>query len=60
MSIEELKRYRLTSLEDPSDEMLAMIMAEVAKEVKKSTARTEKIVREMVLKEIAARRTPQK
>jgi len=34
MSEKEINAYRLTSLEDPTDEMLAYIMREVAEEAK--------------------------
>lgn len=34
---EILNKYRLTSLEEPTDEMLAQIMHEVAQEAKEST-----------------------
>ena len=36
MSEKEINAYRLTSLEDPTDEMLAYIMREVAEEAKQS------------------------
>lgn len=32
MNIEELNNYRLTSMEEPTDEMLALIMKEVSEE----------------------------
>ena len=32
MSIEELKSYRLNSMEEPTDEMLAQLMREAAEE----------------------------
>lgn len=34
MSEKEINAYRLTSLEEPTDEMLSYIMKEVAKEAK--------------------------
>ncbi len=34
MSENELNSYRLTSLEEPTDEMLSQIMKEIAEEVK--------------------------
>ncbi len=37
MPDEILNKYRLTSLEEPTDEMLAQIMHEVAQEAKEST-----------------------
>ena len=36
MTEEEINSYRLTSLEDPSDEMLSYIMKEVAEEARES------------------------
>ena len=36
MSEKEINAYRLTSLEDPTDEMLAYIMREVAEEAKET------------------------
>jgi hypothetical protein len=36
MSEKEINAYRLTSLEEPTDEMLAYIMHEVAEEAKQS------------------------
>ena len=39
MSEKELNAYRLTSLEEPSDEMLAVIMKEAAAEAATSTAK---------------------
>lgn len=36
MSEKEINAYRLTSLEEPTDEMLAYIMREVAEEAKQS------------------------
>lgn len=38
MSEKELNAYRLTSLEEPTDEMLSAIMKEAAEEARKSTA----------------------
>ncbi len=35
------KQYRLTSLEEPTDEMLQALMEEVAEEARKSSARAE-------------------
>lgn len=39
MSENELNSYRLTSMEEPSDEMLAAIMKEAAAEATASTAK---------------------
>ena len=36
MSEEEINKYRLTSLEEPTDEMLSYIMREAAEEARKS------------------------
>lgn len=36
MSEKEINAYRLTSLEEPTDEMLAYIMREVAEEVRQT------------------------
>ncbi len=42
MSEKELNAYRLTSLEEPTDEMLSQIMQEIAIEVKKENAEIER------------------
>ncbi len=42
MSEQEFKSYRLVSLSEPSDEMLAMLMDKAAKEVRKNNLRTKK------------------
>jgi DNA anti-recombination protein RmuC len=39
MSQQELKSYRLSSLEDPTDEMLHAIMEQVAESARRSTAK---------------------
>ena len=39
MSEKELNAYRLTSMEEPSDEMLSVIMKEAAAEASSSTAK---------------------
>lgn len=36
MTEDELNKYRLTSMEEPSDEMLAYIMREAAEDARKS------------------------
>jgi hypothetical protein len=36
MNEEEVNKYRLTSMEEPTDEMLAYIMREAAKEARES------------------------
>ena len=55
MSEKEINAYRLTSMEEPTDEMLAYIMHEVAEEAKKSNeealARFFREIREMYQKE---------
>ena len=55
MSEKEINAYRLTSMEEPTDEMLAYIMHEVAEEAKKSNeealARFFMEIREMYQKE---------
>ena len=43
MSEQEVNRYRLTSLEEPSDEMLSYIMKEVAEDAKNSNIEAEKL-----------------
>ncbi len=43
MSEEELNKYRLTSLEEPTDEMLSQIMKEIAVEVKAENAEADRI-----------------
>ncbi len=42
MSEQEFKSYRLVSMSEPSDEMLAMLMDRAAKEVRKNNLRTKK------------------
>lgn len=39
MSQQELQSYRLSSLQDPSDEMLHAIMEQVAESARRSTAK---------------------
>ena len=39
MSEQELKSYRLSSLEDPTDEMLQALMEQIGESARKSTAR---------------------
>ena len=43
MSEQEINSYRLTSLEEPSDEMLSYIMKEVAEDAKNSNIEAEKL-----------------
>lgn len=48
MSEQEMNAYRLTSMEEPSDEMLAQLMKEVAEEAKqKSEAAHKKFFQEI-------------
>lgn len=42
MSEEEMNSYRLTSLEEPTDEMLATLMKEVAEEAKRKSEEAHK------------------
>ena len=39
MSQQELKSYRLSSLQDPTDDMLHAIMVQVAESARRSTAK---------------------
>ena len=39
MTQEELRSYRLTSMEEPSDDMLHAIMEQVAESARRSTAK---------------------
>lgn len=48
MSSQELRSYRLTSLEEPTDEMLHAIMEKVAEAARQSTARAEAAKRRML------------
>ncbi len=41
MSEQELNKYRLTSMEEPTDEMLSQIMKEIAVEVKEKNEATD-------------------
>ena len=43
MSEQEVNSYRLTSLEEPSDEMLSYIMKEVSEDAKNSNIEAEKM-----------------
>lgn len=51
MTKEELNSYRLTSLEEPTDEMLAAIMHEAAEEVRKESERIDKWQMEQIREE---------
>ena len=48
MSEQQLRSYRLTSLEEPTDEMLHAIMEKVAESARQSTARAEEAKRRML------------
>ena len=48
MSEQQLRSYRLTSLEEPTDEMLHAIMEKVADAARKSTVRAEEAKRRML------------
>ena len=39
MSLQELRAYRLTSMQDPTDEMLHAIMEQVGESARRSTAK---------------------
>lgn len=43
--MDELKSYRLTSMEDPTDEQLSALMAGVAEDARKSTRRAKEELR---------------
>lgn len=55
MSETQLRSYRLTSMEEPTDEMLHAIMEKVAVAARESSARVAKIHRQR-LAEIVARK----
>lgn len=46
MSQQELRSYRLTSMEEPTDEMLQAIMEQVAESARRSSAKAKAVVRE--------------
>lgn len=48
MSEEILRSYRLTSMEEPTDEMLHAIMEKVAESARKSSARAEEKKHELM------------
>ncbi|MCD8266896.1 MAG: hypothetical protein LUC33_07065 [Prevotellaceae bacterium] len=52
MTEEELNSYRLTSLEEPTDEMLAAIMREAAEEVRKENAETHRRFMEQLREDV--------
>lgn len=53
MAEKELRSYRLTSMEEPSDEMLHAIMEQVAEAARESTKRAEAAMRRMLEETIA-------
>lgn len=53
MSETELRSYRLTSMEEPTDEMLHAIMEKVAIAARESSARAENAKRRMMAETIA-------
>ena len=48
MSEEKLRSYRLTSMEEPTDEMLQAIMEQVAESARESSRRVEDFKRKMM------------
>ncbi len=48
MTEAKLNSYRLTSLEEPTDEMLSVIMKEVAKDVKRESEEVERKLMEQL------------
>lgn len=48
MSEEKLHSYRLTSMEEPTDEMLQAIMEQVAESARESSKRVEAFKRQMM------------
>lgn len=48
MSEQQLRSYRLTSMEEPTDEMLHAIMEKVAESARQSTSRAEEAKRRML------------
>lgn len=53
MSEELLRSYRLTSMDEPTDEMLHAIMEKVAAAARKSSARAEEAKRSMFAETVA-------
>lgn len=48
MTVEEINKYRLTSMEEPSDEALEYIMAEAAAKARERGEKAEERLRESV------------
>lgn len=53
MSETQLRSYRLTSMEEPTDEMLHAIMEKVAESARESSARAEEAKRRMFAETVA-------
>ena len=47
MSEKEMNSYRLTSMEEPTDQMLATLMREVAEEAKRKGVATDKLFKRL-------------
>lgn len=56
----DIKDYRLTSLEDPSDEMLHELMKQVAESARQSTAHAQRVLQDRMKETIAAIRQQRK
>ncbi len=59
MPEKELNSYRLTSLEEPTDEMLSAIMKEVAEDVKRENEEAEKKLMEQLHAQVRENRRRQ-
>lgn len=53
MSEKELNKYRLTSLEEPTDEMLSQIMQEIAAEVTAENREAERLLMQQLREAVA-------
>ena len=56
----DIKDYRLTSQEEPSDEMLHELMKQVAESARQSTARAQRVLLDRMKETIAAIRQQRK
>lgn len=56
----DIKDYRLTSLEEPSDEMLHELMKQVAESARQSTAYAQRVLQDRMKETIAAIRQQRK
>lgn len=56
----DIKDYRLTSQEEPSDEMLHELMKQVAESARQSTARAQRVLQDRMKETIAAIRQQRK